>query len=107
MTAGAQTPDKEWQKYPPAALKKDFLLLKDTLEKTHPGLYRYKSNEVMDALFDSCYRSIQDSMTLYEFFRIVCVITSAIGDGHADCEPPKGSLDQIRKQTRLFPLRLW
>jgi len=104
MTAGAQMPDK---RFSPVALKKDFLLLKDTLETTHPGLYRYKSKEVMDALFDSCYRSIQDSMTLYEFFRIVCVITSAVGDGHADCEPPKGLLDQVKKQTKLFPLRLW
>jgi hypothetical protein len=105
MTAGAQTADQE--KYPPAALQKDFLLLRETLQKKHPGLYRYKTKEAMDALFDSCYRSIADSMNLFEFFRITCVVIAGIEDGHADCEPPKRSLAELEKNTKLFPMRLW
>jgi len=51
MTASAQTPGKELQKYSPDELKKDFLLLKETLQKKHPALYRYKSKEAMDVLY--------------------------------------------------------
>jgi hypothetical protein len=107
MTAGAQTPDKVWRKYPPAALKKDFSFLRDNLQKIHPGLYRYKSKEVMDALIDSCYRSIQDSMTIFEFYRITSFIIAAIEDGHADCELPKGALADLERHNRMWPLRLW
>jgi hypothetical protein len=70
MPAGAQTTSKELQKYPPAALKKDFSLLRETLQKKHPGLYRYKSKEVMDALLDSCYRSIHAQADLERHTRL-------------------------------------
>jgi hypothetical protein len=61
----------------------------------------------MDALFDSCYRSIGDSMTLFEFYRVTCVVVAAIEDGHADCTPPDRPLDDLLKHTKMFPWRLW
>ncbi len=107
MTTCAQTSDKPLKKYAPAALKEDFLLLRETLQEKHPGLYRYKSKEVMDALLDSCYQSIQDSMTIYSFFGIVHFVISAIGDGHAGFALPQSAKDELTKHIRFFPMRLW
>ncbi len=56
----------------------------------------------MDAFLDSCYRSIQDSMTLFELYRITCVVVAAIEDGHADSEPPKRAMADLEKHNRLF-----
>jgi C-terminal processing protease CtpA/Prc len=103
----AQAPDKEWRKYPPDAIRSDFLLLRDTLQKIHPGIYRYKTKEVMDALLDSCYSSIRDSMTVFEFYRVVSVVIAAIEDGHADCKLPQYSMLDLVKHTRMWPWRLW
>jgi C-terminal processing protease CtpA/Prc len=107
LRVGAQTTDKALQKYSTAALQHDFSLLRKTLELKHPSLYRYKSKDIIDALLDSCFQSIRDSMTLVDFFRITCVAIGAIGDGHADCEPPQRALDDLEKSTKMFPLRVW
>src|SRR5262245_41444133 len=80
----SQTPDKPIKKYAPDVLKADFLLLRETLQKKYPSLYRYKNKFAMDARLDSCYQRIRDSMTVYEFFGIVAFVVSALEDGHAN-----------------------
>jgi len=108
FTASSQSPlDKPLKKYAPLVLQQDFLLLRDSLQQIHPGLYRYKSKAVMNALLDSCYSSIRDSMTIYEFFRIVRFVVSAIGDGHAGCTLPPRAEDDLERHIPMFPMRLW
>jgi hypothetical protein len=41
--AGAQTTGKALQKYPPAALQRDFSLLRETLEKSIPAFIAIKA----------------------------------------------------------------
>jgi hypothetical protein len=43
----AQNSNYHPQKIAPAALKADFMLLRDTLQKIHPGIYRYNSKAVI------------------------------------------------------------
>jgi hypothetical protein len=61
----------------------------------------------METLLDRCYRSIQDSMTIYDFYRLISFVISALEDGHADCEPPKSAMNDLEKHIRIFPMRLW
>jgi hypothetical protein len=107
LILSAFTQAQQPEHYPAAALRKDFLLLRTTLETLHPGLYRYKSKKTIDALFDNCYRRIGDSMTLFEFYRLPAAIISAIQDGHAACDPPTSALRTLIDQEKLFPLQLW
>jgi hypothetical protein len=87
----------------PQSFRSDFRLLRDTLEKLHPSLYRYHSKEYMDRLFDSCERSISDTMTVSSFFTLASYAVTAIGDGHANVRLPKPLLNDYLTKTDLFP----
>ncbi|HLX92052.1 MAG TPA: S41 family peptidase, partial [Puia sp.] len=91
------------QKIAPPLLRLDFLLLRDTLERSHPGLYRYRSKKDMDYVFDSCYSSIRDSETVMEFFTRVAYIVASIGDGHTNCNPPRPVLQEFMNSEKFFP----
>lgn len=104
LSAGAQSPQT---KYPLAGLKKDFALLRETLQNKYPSLYRYKTKAAMDALIDSCRQSIRDSMTLSEFYRLTATVISALEDGHASARPSDQSMSDFEKRIKLLPLRIW
>src|SRR5882757_6665790 len=89
----AQTSSYTPQKIAPTALRNDFLLLRDTLQKVHPGLYRFQSKAAMDHLFDSCFATIRDSMTVTDFYALTSFVMAAIGDGHANSRLSKESMD--------------
>src|SRR6266568_3304444 len=78
----AQTTGYQPQKIGPGELRSDFLLLRDTLQKVHAGLYRYKSKAAMDHIFDSCYATRQDSMPVTGFYALTSFVIAAIEDGH-------------------------
>ena len=61
----------------------------------------------MDDRLDSCYRSIQDSMTIYGFYSIIHFVLSAVGDGHFEYTLPRRAADYLVKHIRYFPMRLW
>src|SRR5277367_2264646 len=52
-------------------LRQDFTMLRDSLQTLHAGLYRYKSKQEMDAIFDSCYKTLNQPMSESDFFRLV------------------------------------
>ncbi|OQP59431.1 hypothetical protein A3860_37890 [Niastella vici] len=86
-----------------AALKADFLLLRDTLQKIHPGIYRYKSSAFISHRFDSCYNSIQDSMTVPEFFMLTNFAIAAMEDGHSNCRMARQFMKDYINNTKIFP----
>ncbi|HTR31806.1 MAG TPA: S41 family peptidase [Puia sp.] len=107
QTAGRGQNDPRYdEKIPPTLLRQDFLLFRDTLQKSHPGLYRYRPKAVIDHLFDSCYRSISDSETVLAFFTRVAFMVAAIGDGHTNCNPPRSAVQELINKERFFPLLL-
>ncbi|MEP6746657.1 MAG: S41 family peptidase [Bacteroidota bacterium] len=90
-------------KIAPSALREDFMLLRDTLQKSHPALYRYNSKAGIDHIFDSCLAAIKDSMPLTDFYLLTSYAMAAIGDGHAHCRLPKSFMDDFMSTTKLFP----
>jgi hypothetical protein len=90
----SQSSDYQFQKIAPEALRKDFLLLKDTIQKIHPGLYRYQSKSAINYVFDSCYMAIKDSMTVPEFYLLTRFVIASVNDGHTNCRLS----DEIRNQ---------
>jgi len=66
-----QSPINHIQKIPPELLKKDLVLLKDSLQNLHPGLFRYKSEKEINTVFDNCYNQLDHSMTETGFFTII------------------------------------
>ncbi len=72
------------------SLREDLLILQTALEEVHPGLYRHSSKEVMDAAFDDGMNSVRDSMTYFDFVRILSFINSPIHCVHTyGIHPPE------------------
>jgi len=91
------------QKIAPQGLRTDFALLRDTLQKIHPGIYRYKSKQEIDHIFDSCYASIKDSMYVTEFFALANFAIAAMEDGHSNCRMPRDVMNEYIDREKIFP----
>ena len=91
------------QKISPDLLRNDFLFLRDTLQKIHPGIYRYISKATFNQITDSCYDSIRDSMTTTDFFTLTSFVIASIGDGHTNCKLSSDATKEIISTTKFFP----
>jgi hypothetical protein len=69
-------------KHPADSLKKEFKVLRKSLEEIHPGLYDYTSKAHMDNLFDSVASKLNRPMTSKEFIMQLKPIMAAIKDSH-------------------------
>jgi Peptidase family S41 len=103
LTVVAQIENASLKKIAPWALRSDFMLLRDTMQKIHPAMYRYNSKKTIDHIFDSCYASIHDSMTIPEFFPVISAVIATIGDGHANCKLPRNVMDDFMNSAKVFP----
>ena len=65
--ASGQPVNPSLKKMSSVELRSGFLLLRDTMQKIHPAMYRYASKQSIDHIFDSCYASIQDSIAFNQF----------------------------------------
>ncbi|MDB5131330.1 MAG: Peptidase family [Mucilaginibacter sp.] len=86
-------------------LKQDFRVLRDSLQKLHAGLYRYKTKDEMNALFDQCYKQLDHPVTETDFFAIVSRLISSIEDGHTECFLPQDMIKAIIAGVKIFPIQ--
>jgi hypothetical protein len=91
------------QKIAPDALRSDFLLLRDSLQKRHPSLYRFNSKAMIDHILDSCQGSIRDSMTVGQFYLLTSFVIASIGDGHANCRLSGPMMNNFMRNGKVFP----
>lgn len=96
------------KKYSREALREDYTLLRNVLEKKHPSLYWYTPKDSMDYFFDEGYKAISDSMTELQFgWKIIAPLTATIHCGHTSFSMSK-SWNSFIKNKRIpsFPLYL-
>jgi hypothetical protein len=87
------------RKYAPEALREDYDLMRDVLERFHPSLYWYTPREQMDSIFSHYRSAIRDSMTQQQFgFRVIAPVTTSIRCGHT-------SFSFSRQYTKYFRAR--
>jgi hypothetical protein len=71
------------RKFSAEALREDYDLLQDILQKFHPSLYWYTPKDSMDRVFTTYRNAIRDSMTEQQFgFGILAPVTTTIRCGH-------------------------
>jgi hypothetical protein len=99
------------KKFVKADLQKDYMLLREILEKKHPALYWYTPKDSMDFYFDSLYARISDSMTELQFgWKILAPLTNKIHCGHTSISMSRNYGKFMRgKRAPGFPLllKLW
>ena len=94
------------KKFSPQQLQQDFDLYQKILEERHPSLYWYTPKPAMDKAFEECRKQLKDSLTEYEFRKIVSVVNSQIQCGHTSVKASKQYLkfvDTLKTRTS-FPL---
>lgn len=45
------------RKFTPTQLQEDFSLFRQSLEKMHPGIYRYTTRQAMDSIFNTAFEN--------------------------------------------------
>lgn len=104
----AYSPNK---KYPKEILEKDYSLLREILEKKHPGIYWYTSKDSMDYYFDKYNNSIADSMTEQQFtWQILAPLVEKLHCGHTSVGSSKAYIKWAKgKRLPSFPLyfKVW
>ena len=76
-------------KYSVSAMQADFNQLLILIEKNHPALYAYTSNEAYQAMVKKQFEKIKDSATVVDFFKILMPLVVKIGCGHSQLWLPQ------------------
>ena len=99
------------KKFSQQALQKDFMLLREILEKKHPGLYWYTSRDSMNMYFTKYFNVIKDSMTDQQFaWQIMAPLVDKIHCGHTSVGSSKAYQKWAAgKRLPSFPLffKVW
>jgi hypothetical protein len=101
--AEAFDPEK---KFPPEHLKSDFELLREALEEGHGGLYYYTPKEELDRQFDRILRSLDQSLTELDFFRLLAPLIASIHDGHTGILLSPAYRTYLENEPVLLPFNL-
>lgn len=99
--------DKEQKPIAHAALKKDFNILRKTLEEVHPGLYWYSDKARMDHCFDSAGVLINRDMTGREFFKLLLPVIAGIRCVHTNLRLPDKKENEAPPLHRLLPFEFF
>ncbi len=89
---------------------KDYTLFQSILSEKHPSLYWYTPKESMDEYFKWGHEQLRDSMTEYEFKKILSYVAAKINCGHTSVRSSnryERYADTVRR--KIFPLsvKIW
>ncbi len=88
-------------KYTVSQLQSDFLMLRESMEEGHPGLYDYSTKQQMDSIFDKAYEQINREMTAYEFYQQIYSLMAEVRDGHLYVSRVDSPISSESNQTSI------
>ncbi|MBK0381429.1 S41 family peptidase [Pedobacter sp. SD-b] len=86
-------------KYSPTELKQDLEIVRNSLEKNHPGVYWYISKKYLDFKFDSLKSTLKDSLIPLQFYRELAPVVASIKCGHTKLFFPGVELNKFQKDS--------
>jgi hypothetical protein len=92
--------------FQPAQMKQDLAVLREALEKGHPGLYLFTAKADFDKKFEQANQAFDRPMTLREFYLEVAPLVEKVYCGHTYFDLPPKLLKSLGKEPPLFPLPL-
>ncbi|OJU24647.1 MAG: hypothetical protein BGN92_02715 [Sphingobacteriales bacterium 41-5] len=98
-----------YKKFSPQQLQTDFDLYQNILEERHPSLYWCTPEHSLDKAFREAKEQIADSLSEYDFRKIITVVNSQIQCGHTSIKASKQYLKYVdtqkTKSSRLVLLK--
>lgn len=83
--------------------KRDFRSFRNILEKAHPSLTAYISEERKNELFDSISKTLNEPLTLRQFYNKLGFLVNEIGCSHTNVSVPSYVIDSVYYQKLFFP----
>lgn len=80
-------------------MRKDFEVFKEIRLKANSGLYKYRTHEQIDSIYDWAESEIEKSNTYLEFFNIICQLTDFEGSCHNNTDPAEKYVDNMREEA--------
>jgi hypothetical protein len=106
LTAQENQFDPE-KKYHPDSLKHWMKRVMVEVSEKHPGFYRYTSKEKFDNLIDSTAQTIEDSLTVLNYYRKMKYLFAQIGCLHTGVALPKEYESYLDKTPTLIPIEVF
>lgn len=79
-------------------MKKDFEVFKQIRLKANSGLYKYRTKEQIDSIYNWADQQIEKSSTYIDFYNIICLLTDYEGSLHNSTSLPKKYSDRLREE---------
>ena len=101
LLSGAQSVDDPLSR---DKMRKDFDIFKQIRIKANSGLYKYRTEEQIDSIYNWAEKEIEKSNTYLDFYNIICHLTDFEGSLHNNTTLSKKQLNSLKKETRgYFP----
>jgi len=85
-------------------MRKDLQVFKEIRESANSGLYKYRTQEEIDSIYEWAYKEIDQSSTMADFYKIICQLTDFEGSLHNNTQLPEKYLKSLRKESQgYFP----
>ncbi len=86
-------------------MKKDLSIFKEIREKANSGLYKYRSKQEIDSIYNWAFTEIEKSKTYRDFYNIINTLTNFEGSLHNNTSIPNKIWQNLRKENHgYFPL---
>ena len=93
--------------FAPEKLREDFRIVREAMEKAHPGLYLYTPKEKFDGIFEETAKSFIKPLTRREFYLRVAPVVEMAKCGHTYFDFPPKLLNHLNREANLFPLPIF
>ncbi|MBK9177382.1 MAG: hypothetical protein IPM46_13820 [Flavobacteriales bacterium] len=90
----------------PEKLWADLDVVRDAIHQAHPDPYRYVTKGELDQEFDALRDSIRTPLTTDRFVAKLMPVLQRIGDGGLRVELDQRTMQRIREQSTMLPLRV-
>jgi hypothetical protein len=87
-------------------MQEDFVYLRKILTETHPGLYRYSTQDFMVRKMDSLYSVLTTPMKFYDFYLVLADLIANVRCAHTYTIPTKNVEAFYLNQIKTFPLMI-
>lgn len=86
--------------------KQDINYIQSELEKLHPGIYSYQSEEEYRNGFDILRMNLKEDQNVFEFYQKLVPVINTIGCGHTTVKFPSKELKKVQKSRKLLPIEV-
>lgn len=80
-------------------MKQDFEIFKQISKETNSGLYKYRTKQQIDSIYNWGNLQIEKLITYRDFYNLICTISNFEGSVHNDVSLPKKYVENLKNEN--------